>query len=197
MDNYSAMTDEQLVVLYYNGNDTAFDTLLDRHKQPIYAYILYTVRNNDLADDIFQDTFIKAITTIRQGKYTETGKFKAWIIRIAHNLMIDFFRQKKNENTVSNDCYEFDLLNNIDLCDETFEAQLVKSQVLQDVKKLVCFLPDKQREVLEMRYYKDLSFQEIADLTGVSINTALGRMRYAILNMRKMANDNKMILTLS
>ncbi len=197
MDNYSAMTDEQLVVLYYNGNDTAFDTLLDRHKQPIYAYILYTVRNNDLADDIFQDTFIKAITTIRQGKYTETGKFKAWIMRIAHNLMIDFFRQKKNENTVSNDCYEFDLLNNMDLCDETFEAQLVKNQVLQDVKKLVCFLPDKQREVLEMRYYKDLSFQEIADLTGVSINTALGRMRYAILNMRKMANDNKMILTLS
>lgn len=197
MDNYSAMTDEQLVVLYYNGNDTAFDTLLERHKQPIYAYILYTVRNNDLADDIFQDTFIKAITTIRQGKYTETGKFKAWIMRIAHNLMIDFFRQKKNENTVSNDCYEFDLLNNMDLCDETFEAQLVKNQVLQDVKKLVCFLPDKQREVLEMRYYKDLSFQEIADLTGVSINTALGRMRYAILNMRKMANDNKMILTLS
>jgi RNA polymerase sigma-70 factor (ECF subfamily) len=197
MDNYSAMTDEQLVVLYTNGNNTAFDTLLERHKRHIYAYIIYTVKDTDLADDIFQDTFIKAITTIRQGKYTETGKFKAWIMRIAHNLIIDMFRQKKQENTISNDSYEFDLLNNLNLCDDTFESQLVKAQVMQDVKKLVCYLPDKQREVLEMRYYKDLSFQEIADITGVSINTALGRMRYAIINMRKMANDNKMILTLS
>ena len=197
MDNYSAMTDEQLVVLYTNGNNTAFDTLLERHKQHIYAYIIYTVKDTDLADDIFQDTFIKAITTIRQGKYTETGKFKAWIMRIAHNLIIDMFRQKKQENTISNDSYEFDLLNNLNLCDDTFESQLVKAQVMQDVKKLVYYLPDKQREVLEMRYYKDLSFQEIAEITGVSINTALGRMRYAILNMRKMASDNKMVLTLS
>ncbi len=197
MDNYSAMTDEQLVVLYSDGNDTAFDTLLERHKQNIYAYINYTVRDADLADDIFQDTFIKAITTIRQGKYTETGKFKAWIMRIAHNLMIDFFRQRKHENTISNDSYDVDLFNNVNLCDDTFESQMVKTQVLQDVKKLVCYLPDKQREVLEMRYYRDLSFQEIADITGVSINTALGRMRYAILNMRKMASDNKMILTLN
>ena len=197
MDNYSAMTDEQLVVLFADGNDTAFDTLLERHKQAIYAYINYTVRDAGLADDIFQDTFIKAITTIRQGKYTETSKFKAWIMRIAHNLMIDFFRQRKHENTISNDSYEVDLFNNMNLCDDTFESQLVKAQVLQDIKKLVCYLPDKQREVLEMRYYKDLSFQEIADITGVSINTALGRMRYAILNMRKMASDNKMILTLS
>ena len=197
MDKYSAMTDEQLVVLYSDGNDSAFDALLERHKQSIYAYILYTVRDADLADDIFQDTFIKAITTIRQGKYTETGKFKAWIMRIAHNLIIDFFRQKKQENTISKDSYEVDLLNNVNLCDDTFESQLVKSQVLQDVKKLVYYLPDKQREVLEMRYYNDFSFQEIADLTGVSINTALGRMRYAIINMRKLASDNKMILTLS
>ena len=197
MDKYSAMTDEQLVVLYSDGNDSAFDALLERHKQSIYAYILYTVRDADLADDIFQDTFIKAITTIRQGKYTETGKFKAWIMRIAHNLIIDFFRQKKQENTISKDSYEVDLLNNVNFCDDTFESQLVKSQVLQDVKKLVYYLPDKQREVLEMRYYNDLSFQEIADLTGVSINTALGRMRYAIINMRKLASDNKMILTLS
>ena len=197
MDNYSAMTDEQLVVLFADGNDTAFDTLLERHKQAIYAYINYTVRDAGLADDIFQDTFIKAITTIRQGKYTETGKFKAWIMRIAHNLMIDFFRQRKHENTISNDSYEVDLFDNMNLCDDTFESQLVKAQVLQDIKKLVCYLPDKQREVLEMRYYKDLSFQEIADITGVSINTALCRMRYAILNMRKLASDNKMILTLN
>jgi RNA polymerase sigma-70 factor (ECF subfamily) len=111
--------------------------------------------------------------------------------------MIDFFRQKKQENTISNYSYEFDLFNNLNLCDDTFESQLVKAQVMQDVKKLVYYLPDKQREVLEMRYYKDLSFQEIAEITGVSINTALGRMRYAILNMRKMASDNKMVLTLS
>jgi RNA polymerase sigma-70 factor (ECF subfamily) len=118
-------------------------------------------------------------------------------MRIAHNLMIDFFRQRKHENTISNDSYDVDLFNNVNLCDDTFESQMVKTQVLQDVKKLVCYLPDKQREVLEMRYYRDLSFQEIADITGVSINTALGRMRYAILNMRKMASDNKMILTLN
>lgn len=197
MDNFSAKTDEQLVVLYAEGNDSAFDSLLERHKHPLYAYIIYNVRDADLANDIFQDTFIKAITTIRQGKYTETGKFKAWIMRIAHNLIIDFFRQKKQENTISNDMYEVDILNNVNLCDETFESQLVKLQVLEDVKKLICYLPDKQREVLEMRYYNDLSFQEIAELTGVSINTALGRMRYAILNMRKMVSDNKMILSLN
>ncbi|HLW09208.1 MAG TPA: sigma-70 family RNA polymerase sigma factor [Fermentimonas sp.] len=197
MDNYSAMTDEQLVIVYAKGNDAAFDTLLNRYKQPLYTYIMYTVRDNDLADDIFQDTFIKAITTIRQGKYTEIGKFKGWIMRIAHNLIIDFFRKRKNENTISNDSYEVDLLNNINLCDETFESQLVRYQVLSDVRKLVDFLPEQQREVVEMRYYKDMSFKEISETTGVSINTALGRMRYAILNMRKMASDNNICLVLS
>ena len=197
MDNYSAMTDEQLVIVYAKGNDAAFDTLLNRYKQPLYTYIMYTVRDNDLADDIFQDTFIKAITTIRQGKYTEIGKFKGWIMRIAHNLIIDFFRKRKNENTISNDSYEVDLLNNINLCDETFESQLVRYQVLSDVRKLVDFLPEQQREVVEMRYYKDMSFKEISDNTGISINTALGRMRYAILNMRKMVTENNMTLTLS
>lgn len=147
--------------------------------------------------NIFQDTFFKAITTIRQGRYTETGKFKAWITRIAHNLIIDYFRQRKNENTVSNDGYEIDLLNNPSLCDDTVEMKMVKTQVLDDVKKLIDFLPVEQREVLEMRYYGDLSFKEIADVTGVSINTALGRMRYAILNMRKLATDHKMILTIN
>ena len=197
MDNYSAMTDEQLVIFYAKGNDAAFDTLLSRYKQSLYTYIMYTVRDNDLADDIFQDTFIKAITTIRQGKYTETGKFKGWIMRIAHNLIIDFFRKRKNENTISNDSYEVDLLNNIKLCDETFESQLVRYQVLSDVRRLVDFLPEQQREVVEMRYYKDMSFKEISETTGVSINTALGRMRYAILNMRKMAIDNNICLVLT
>jgi RNA polymerase sigma-70 factor (ECF subfamily) len=190
------MSDEELVVSYSKGNDSAFDTLLTRHKQSVYNYILYTIRDNGLAEDIFQDTFIKAIITIKQGKYIESGKFKAWVMRIAHNLIIDYFRQKKNESIISKDEYEIDLFNNPSLCDDTVETQMVKKQVLDDVKKLICFLPESQREVLEMRYYKDLSFKEIADLTGVSINTALGRMRYAILNIRKMAADNSMILTI-
>ncbi len=196
MDTFCTMTDEELVVSYARGNNTAFDVLLERHKQSLYTYILSTVRHNGLADDIFQDTFIKAITTIRQGRYTETGKFKSWLMRIAHNLMIDYFRQKKNENTVSNDDYELDLWNNSALCEDNVEVETVRTQVLSDVKKLVGYLPVLQREVLEMRYYKDLSFKEIADTTGVSINTALGRMRYAILNMRKMAEEHKMILTM-
>ncbi len=196
MDTFCTKTDEELVDLYARGNNTAFDVLLERHKQSLYTYILCTVRHNGLAEDIFQDTFIKAITTIRQGRYTETGKFKSWLMRIAHNLMIDYFRQKKNENTVSNDDYELDLWNNSALCEDTVEVEMVRTQVLSDVKKLVGYLPVAQREVLEMRYYKDLSFKEIADTTGVSINTALGRMRYAILNMRKMAEEHKMILTM-
>ncbi len=197
MDIFSPMSDEELVVSYSKGNDSAFDTLLSRHKQSVYNYILYTVKDNGLAEDIFQDTFIKAIITIKQGKYIESGKFKAWVMRIAHNLIIDYFRQKKNESIISKDEYEVDLFNNPSLCEDTVEAQMVKTQVHDDVKKLICFLPDSQREVLEMRYYKDLSFKEIAEITGVSINTALGRMRYAILNIRKMATDNRMTLTIN
>ena len=197
MDNLLLMTDEELVASYAEGNNSAFEVLLSRHKQSLFSYILYVVRNRDLADDIFQDTFIKAISTIKQGKYTENGKFRAWITRIAHNLIIDYFRQERTENTVSNDDYEFDLFNNPKLCDDTIEATLVKTQVLDDVKKLVEFLPESQREVLNMRYYQDMSFKEIADRTGVSINTALGRMRYAIMNMRKMADDNRMVLSMS
>lgn len=197
MDTFFSMTDEELVVLYANGNNEAFDELLGRHQQFLYSYILYTVRDDDLADDIFQDTFIRAITTIQQGRYIESGKFKAWITRIAHNLMIDYFRQKKSENTVSNDEYEVDLLNNPSLCEETVEVQMARTQVLSDVRRLVDRLPENQKEVVEMRYYKDLSFKEIADLTGVSINTALGRMRYAILNMRKMAAKHDMALALN
>lgn len=197
MDTFCTMTDEQLVVSYADGNDYAFDLLINRYKQSLYTYISYIIRDQGLAEDIFQETFFKAITTIRQGRYTETGKFKAWLTRIAHNLIIDYFRQRKNENTVSNDDYEVDLFNNPSLCDDTVEMEMVKKQVLNDVKKLIGFLPDEQREVLEMRYYGDLSFKEIANATGVSINTALGRMRYAILNMRKLAADHKMILTIN
>ena len=134
--------------------------------------------------------------TIKQGRYTEHGKFKAWITRIAHNLVIDYFRQERNENVVSNDEVEVDLFNNIKLCEGTVEDQMVRRQVLSDVRILVKHLPDNQREVLEMRYYQDLSFKEIAEKTGVSINTALGRMRYAILNMRRMAEENQIELSL-
>lgn len=197
MDILSTMTDEELVVMYADGNDEAFDQLLGRHQQVVFSYILYTIRNKNLADDFFQETFCKAITTIRQGRYTESGRFRSWLMRIAHNLMIDYFRQKKNEKTLSNDEWGMDLLNNPILCEETVEGALVRRQVHSDVKKLVKHLPHTQREVVEMRYYKELSFKEIADITGVSINTALGRMRYAILNMRRLAEDHQMILSLT
>ena len=197
MEVLLSMTDEELVVSYAEGNNCAFEILLSRHKQSLFSYILYRVRNRDLADDIFQDTFIKAILTIKQGRYTENGKFRAWITRIAHNLIVDCFRQERNENTVSNDEYEFDLFNNFRLCEDNIEVTMVKAQVFDDVRRLVEYLPDTQREVLNMRYYQELNFKEIADKTGVSINTALGRMRYAILNMRKIADDNRMILSMS
>ena len=197
MNTLKSMTDEELVVCYAQGNNAAFDTLLGRYKSSVYSYIYYIVQDKELAEDIFQETFVKVIVTIKQGGYTENGKFKAWIMRIAHNLVIDSFRQERSENTISNDEVEVDLFNNRDLCEETIEASLVRRQVLSDVRKLVKHLPDNQREVLEMRYYQDLSFKEIADLTGVSINTALGRMRYAILNMRRMAEENHMELSLA
>jgi RNA polymerase sigma-70 factor (ECF subfamily) len=189
------MTDEALVVAYAEGNNAAFDVLLNRHKSSVYSYIYFIVRSREMTEDIFQDTFMKAIVTIKQGRYTENGKFRAWINRIAHNLIIDNYRQEKNEQTISNDDREVDLLNNPKWSDGTVEDRMVKEQILSDVKKLINYLPDNQREVLMLRYYQDLSFKEISNITGVSINTALGRMRYAILNMRKMAEEKKMILT--
>jgi RNA polymerase sigma-70 factor (ECF subfamily) len=189
------MTDEELVVLYAKGSNPAFDVLLNRHKSSVHSYIYYIVRDGDLTEDIFQETFLKVIMTIKQGRYTENGKFKAWIMRIAHNLIIDNFRQERNENTISNDELDVDLFNDIRLCEGTVEDRMVKNQILADIRKMIKHLPDNQREVLEMRYYHDMSFKEIADTTGVSINTALGRMRYAILNMRRMAEENKIELS--
>jgi RNA polymerase sigma-70 factor (ECF subfamily) len=190
------MTDEELVVAYAQGNNSAFDILLNRHKSNIYSYIYFIVHNKELTEDIFQETFVKAIMTIKQGRYTENGKFRAWISRIAHNLIIDNYRQEKNEQTISNDECEIDLFNNSKLSEGNIEDEIVKEQILADVRKLINYLPDNQKEVLILRYYQDLSFKEIADITGVSINTALGRMRYAILNMRRMADEKNMILTM-
>lgn len=191
------MADEELVVMYATGNNAAFDVLLNRYKSSVHAYIYYIVRDRDLTEDIFQETFVKVIMTIKQGRYTENGKFKAWITRIAHNLIIDHFRQERNENTISNDEVEVDLFNDMRLCEKTIEDYMVQAQVFSDVKKMVEYLPDNQREVLEMRYYQNMSFKEIADRTGVSINTALGRMRYAILNMRRMAEENRIELSIA
>ena len=157
-------------------------------------YIYFVVRNQEQAEDIFQETFVKAIVTIQQGRYTADGRFGAWLTRIAHNLVIDSFRQERNENTVSNDESEVDLFNNADLCDDNIEMQMINDQTLADVRRLVDALPDNQREVIYMRFYQDLSFKEIADITGVSINTALGRMRYAILNMRRIAREKDIVL---
>ena len=196
MKDLKLMSDEELVVTYAHGNNSAFDILLNRHQSNVYSYIYFIVRNREQAEDIFQETFVKAITTIKQGRYTENGKFRAWINRIAHNLIIDNYRQEKNEQTISNDEYEVDLFNNHKFSDGTIEDEMIKSQILTDVKKLINHLPENQKEVLLMRYYRDLSFKEIADITGVSINTALGRMRYAILNMRRTAEEKNMILTM-
>lgn len=190
METLQVMTDDQLVVEYNNGNSVAFDILLERHQRSIYNYILFKVRKTELTEDLFQETFVKAIVCIQRGAYVASGRFKGWLMRIAHNLIIDHYRQLKSENTISNDADTVDLLNDQLLCDSTIEDQLIELQIHADIQLLVSRLPDNQREVLTMRYYQDLSFKEIADLTGVSINTALGRMRYALMNLRRLAEEN-------
>lgn len=195
MQKMTKLTDEQLVAAYAKGDNKAFDNLLERHKNRVFSYINYIVKNKDVADDIFQDTFVKAIMTIRQGRYTENGKFASWITRIAHNLVIDHFRQEKSEGRISTDNEEVDILNRQELCDASIEDVLIDRQVTADVRRLIHALPDAQRKVLMMRYYRDMSFKEIAQATGVSINTALGRMRYALLNMRRLAKENNIALS--
>ena len=196
MESMKQMTDDMLVTLYLQGNNSAFDILLNRHQDRLFNYIYFIVRSKELAEDIFQETFVKAIMTLQQGRYTNDGKFSAWITRIAHNLVIDQFRTERNENLVSNDESEIDLLNNAKLVEGNVENRMVNEQVLKDVRALVDELPDCQREVVFMRYYQDLSFKEIADITGVSINTALGRMRYAVLNMRRIAAEKNVSLVM-
>lgn len=194
MKDLNQLTDDMLVALYSKGDNKAFDELLVRYQSKLFNYIFFIVRNQEVAEDLFQETFVKAIVTIQQGRYSADGRFGAWLTRIAHNLVIDSFRQDKNENTISNDEGEMDLFNNADLCDDNIEMQMVNDQTLTDVRRLIDALPDNQREVIYMRFYQDLSFKEIAEITGVSINTALGRVRYAILNMRRIAEEKHVVL---
>ena len=189
-------SDERLIALYVDGNNEAFDVLIDRHKDRVYSYILHYVKNPELADDIFQETFVKAIVTIKQNRYVENGRFSAWITRIAHNLIFDYFRKEKSENLQSTDAGDINILNRKELSEATVEDHIILSQIETDIHRLIMALPENQREVLQLRYFKDMSFKEIAMLTNVSINTALGRMRYAILNMRKMAQENHISLSL-
>jgi len=196
MKNLNQLTDDELVKLYENGNNQAFEILLLRYKSKVYTYIYLVVRSRELAEDIFQDTFIKAIATIQQGRYVESGKFLAWINRIAHNLIIDHFRREKNENTFSADAVDYDIVNNAKLSEKSVEDTMSNEQVLADVVHLIDLLPHSQQNVIRMRYFEDLSFKEIAEKTNVSINTALGRMRYALLNMRRIAAENNVYLEL-
>lgn len=195
MLNYLRLADEQLVAAYAKGDNQSFDILLRRHQERVFNYVLSIVRDPDTANDIFQETFIKAITTIKQGRYMETGKFAAWITRIAHNLIIDYYRQERSGNMTSADDETANVLNRKEFSDENIEDILVDEQIRADVRRIVAILPDNQREVLEMRYYRDMSFKEIAEATQVSINTALGRMRYAILNLRRIVKENNISLT--
>lgn len=196
MARNTGITDDQLVKAYASGDNEAFDTLLKRHQDRIFNYILRIIKNEDIANDIFQETFVKAILTIKQGRYTENGRFPAWISRIAHNLIIDHYRQEKSENVQSTDLEDIDILNRKDLSEATVEDIIIADQIRDDVKYLIELLPELQKEVLKMRYYQNLSFKEIAELTDVSINTALGRMRYAIINLRRIAAEKDIVLTM-
>lgn len=194
MKNLSQLADDELVKLYENGNNAAFEVLLNRYKSRVYTYIFLIVRNKELTEDIFQEAFIKAIATIQQGRYVESGRFLGWINRIAHNLIIDHFRKEKNENTFSTDGLEYDYVNNTKYSEKSFEDVINNEQVLHDVVHLINYLPASQQEVVRMRFFEDLSFKEIAEKTDVSINTALGRMRYALMNMRRIASEKNVHL---
>ncbi|MEE4000540.1 sigma-70 family RNA polymerase sigma factor [Tenacibaculum sp. FZY0031] len=185
--------DSVLVKNYINGNEYAIELLIKRHQQRLYSFIYSKVQNRDTTEDIFQDTFIKVIRTLKKGNYNEEGKFLPWVMRIAHNLIIDFFR-KNNRMPTFNNTDEFDIFSVLSDGTLNAEGKIIKEQILNDVKELVEELPEEQKEVLKMRIYNDMSFNEISENTGVSINTALGRMRYALINLRKIIEKNKIIL---
>ncbi|MDQ3192655.1 MAG: sigma-70 family RNA polymerase sigma factor [Bacteroidota bacterium] len=188
------LNDHELVSQYLSGNENALETLISRHKSKIYSYILQIVKDHQLAEDVFQDTFFKVINTLRKGNYNEEGKFLPWVLRIAHNLVIDHFRKKKRMPVVDGG-EDFDIFDILPLKQGNVEDKLIKDQIHEDVRKLIQYLPPDQKEVLMLRHYSDMSFKEIADLTNVSINTALGRMRYALINLRKLIAEKDIILT--
>lgn len=186
-------SDADLVSLYISGNENGLSTLVIRHNSRIFNFIYSKVLNRDITEDIFQDTFIKVINTIKRGKYNEEGKFLPWVMRIAHNLIIDHFR-KNNRIPKFDNSGDFDIFSTISDSDLNIENKLIKGQIETHLKEIIEELPNDQKEVLFMRLYKDMSFKEISEVTGVSINTALGRMRYAIINLRKIVDLNKIIL---
>lgn len=193
--NYNRLTDQELVTRFVKGEKECMEALIKRHKKNVYTYILISVKNTEIADDLFQETFIKVINSLRNGKYVDKGKFLSWVIRIAHNLTIDYFRKEKNLNTCSNDAGEIDLFNSNKFSDENIEDKIVGEQIENDVKKIINYLPEEQKQVVLLRHYGDLSFKEIAEQTNVSINTALGRMRYALINLRKLVDEHNINLT--
>lgn len=193
--NTQVISDHELIHAYLSGNQASLEQLIRRHQSRIFAYILMTVKDKSLADDIFQDTFIKVINTLRGGTYKEEGKFIQWVMRIAHNLIIDHFRKAKRLPVVEVKDNEYDVFNTVELAEDTVEQKMIVEQIHGDVRKMIEYLPEEQKEVLMMRAYQDMSFKDIAEQTDVSINTALGRMRYALINLRKIAAEKDIILT--
>ena len=197
MKNFEGLTDEALAMLYVGGNNRAFDELLERTQSKLFAYIMFVVRNEDVANDIFQETFVKVITRLQEGRYTDSGKFTFWLTRIAHNAIMDWYRSQKSDRIVDlADDNDLSNLSGEQVQDSFRESEMVNDQVMEDVRRLMDALPAAQREVVFMLFYQQLSFKEIAELTSVSINTALGRMRYALMNLPKMAKENQMELAL-
>ena len=198
MKNLEEMTDEELAISYINGDNRAFDMLLSNNQRKVFTYILFVVRNRDVANDVFQDTFVKVITQLQQRRYVPNGKFSAWVMRIAHNEIMDWYRNQRSGRIVeASEDHDLSNLGGMDVTLNSIESQYVNTQVLADVRRMMKLLPASQREVVFMRFYQGMSFKEIAETTGVSINTSLGRMRYAILNLRRMAKENGVQLQLA
>ena len=195
MEKTDTSLERDLIRNYLDGDISSLQKLIKRYEKRIYSYIFMLVKDSQLADDIFQDTFIKVINTLKGGYYKEEGKFIQWAMRIAHNLVIDHFRKSKKVNYIENRYDESDVFDNLFIAEDSVEQRLVKEQILKDVKDLMEMLPDDQKEVLYLRCYAELSFKEIAEQTDVSINTALGRMRYALINLRKLIEEKKLVLT--
>ncbi len=191
------ISDYELIMRFVKGEQSCFEQLIHRHKTKVFAYISLYIRDQALAEDIFQDTFLKVMQSVKTGKYADNGKFLSWVMRIAHNLIIDHFRRIKQMNTISNDNYESDIFNSRRFAEDNVEDNMIKRQIQKDIRKMISHLPDDQREVVILRHYSGLSFKEIADITGVSINTALGRMRYALINLRRTMEEKKITLTMN